>query len=211
MLQWFSARPVVNKLAYYCYAALIPQQFLAFVLLPLLGRIERAQTLMLAVALGLLVTHGLGYFVPAVGAYPYYDITPAEHPGVSLYLGGSCAPEVAALRSGELIDLTQRRLVGLMAFPSFHAMSAVLVAWAFWSVPYLRWPALMLNVGMVLATPLHGSHYMCETVAGVLLAYPCLMLARRLLRPAGRIFASHSMADADIVWTPAPRRWFQSA
>ncbi len=36
-----------------------------------------------------------------------------------------------------------------------------------WSNRYLRWPALLLNMAVLLATPVDGGHHMTDALAGV--------------------------------------------
>jgi membrane-associated phospholipid phosphatase len=60
---------------------------------------------------------------------------------------------------------------GLISFPSYHAATALLYIWAAWRTPVLKWIVLLLNIAMLLATPLHGSHYFVDVIAGAVVAF----------------------------------------
>jgi hypothetical protein len=181
MLQWFEAHPALADLLAPCYLAFLPQQPIIVVALVLAARCREAQVIFLAALVGLALTHAIAFFLPASGAYGYYGILPAQHPSIGLVSAGLTVPEHAMVRAGALVDFDHLVPLGLITFPSYHALLAVVFAWGWWSVPYLRWPGLALNVGMLIATPLHGSHHVIDVVAGVALAVGCLAAASRML------------------------------
>jgi uncharacterized membrane protein len=49
---------------------------------------------------------------------------------------------------------------------------------ALWPVRYLRWAAVILNTAMLIATPIDGSHYFSDVLAGVVLAALSLLIAQ---------------------------------
>ena len=84
------------------------------------------------------------------------------------------------LRAGGLRALDLARLGGIITFPSFHAAASILAIWGFWSVWWLRPGALMVYVGMLLATPLMGGHYFVDIIAGIGVAAIAIAAAKRL-------------------------------
>ncbi len=102
--------------------------------------------------------------MPAVSPLIYLGITAADHPHITLAVPMEFADQFQALRGGtmRLIDLGGTQ--GLVTFPSFHTVCAVLLTLAFWQVPYVRWPALALNGLMLLAIRIEGSHYPVDIV-----------------------------------------------
>jgi membrane-associated phospholipid phosphatase len=67
-------------------------------------------------------------------------------------------------------DPTPSFAVGLISFPSFHSATAAIYAWATWRTPVVRWIGLALNLLMLIATPIHGSHYLVDVLAGLAVA-----------------------------------------
>ncbi len=99
----------------------------------------------------------------------------------------------ARLRAGagaEMRTLDLLSLAGIVYFPSFHAGSAILYAWAFWPIRWMRPIALFANGAMIAATPVHGAHYFIDIVAGIALAVLSIVAAKAM----GRWLATHSAA-----------------
>jgi membrane-associated phospholipid phosphatase len=86
---------------------------------------------------------------------------------------------------------------GIITFPSLHAALAIIMIVAFWPVPVARWIGAVINSLMLAATPINGSHYFIDIVAGVAIAILCLIAARAL---AIRLAAHTAPAKA----APAP-------
>ena len=89
-------------------------------------------------------------------------------------------------------------LGGIVTFPSFHAASAVLYAWALWPVRWMR-PIVVLAFGaMLAATPINGGHYLIDIIAGTAIAVLAIVAARR----AGRVIAKWQVRGAGGVLVP---------
>jgi membrane-associated phospholipid phosphatase len=68
---------------------------------------------------------------------------------------------------------------------------------ALWPVPVLRWLFLALNVAMLVATPIDGSHYFIDVFAGVALAALCLVAAQAIAARVGGGSKSRATEPAD--------------
>jgi membrane-associated phospholipid phosphatase len=51
---------------------------------------------------------------------------------------------------------------------------------AIWPVAVLRWVFVALNTMMLIATPIDGSHYLIDVLAGIALALFCLIAAQAI-------------------------------
>jgi hypothetical protein len=144
------------------YVSMQPQYFVAAAALAVARRSKRLHGLVLATGIALAATLAIFVFMPAL-----------SHPG-----GGWVAP-LDYMRGPGDHAISFDDLNGIVAFRSFHAASACLFIWAFWAIPYLRWPALALNLLLIAATPVDGLHYAVDTVAGAALAIAVLVLVGR--------------------------------
>ena len=68
----------------------------------------------------------------------------------------------------------------LITFPSFHACCGILYLWALWRTAYIRWVSLLLNFLLIAATPIIGSHYFVDVIAGIFLTMACLWAVKLL-------------------------------
>ena len=57
-------------------------------------------------------------------------------------------------------------LQGLVSAPSFHTAAAVIFIVIAWQTKYLRWPLILMNGAMLLSTPIEGTHYLSDMIAG---------------------------------------------
>jgi hypothetical protein len=201
MLGWFNANPAVSDLLAACHQAFLPQLPIVLIVMVLAARVREAQVALLAGMIGLLITLAMALFMPVHGAYSFFGLTTAQHPNIELVSAALTVPEHALVRAGTVIDLDVRGLMGHITFPSFHALLAVVSGWAWWFVPYLRWPGMALSAGMLAATPLHGSHYLVDVIVGVALAVVSIVVASRLLArfDTGRQAIRYRECD----WVPA--------
>jgi membrane-associated phospholipid phosphatase len=124
--------------------------------------------------------------VPAAGPWLFHTPDPSIAGGF-LPASSTSWPVFLGLRDGTLHTLHGLRSEGIITFPSLHAGLAVLFAVALWRLRGLRWAALLLNILMLVATPLCGSHYLVDVIAGGALAALCWIAAVSLAareRPA---------------------------
>jgi membrane-associated phospholipid phosphatase len=74
-------------------------------------------------------------------------------------------------------------LDGLVSFPSFHVMGAILVTWAFRRRGWILIPLMMLNTGLVISTVITGEHYVVDVLATIPLFAASLAAYRWWGRP----------------------------
>jgi hypothetical protein len=194
MLQWANEHPVVTALAYGIYMSAGFQSIMAPILLAGLGRYRALQVTTIALLLTLIVTYGTAWLLPALGTYEFYGIDPSQHPNIAVRVASLHVPEIMGMRDGSILNISRLAPTGLITFPSFHAANAVLLAWALWHVSYLRYPGLILIGLMLLATPLHGSHFLVDVLAGVLNATLAIATASILLRSLQRLWQQSGRA-----------------
>jgi len=143
-----------------------------------------------------LVTLVLFAFLPAKGPLAHLWHGPLPYVPVSALYQADLIP---ALRNhaGSPIDLGALR--GLVAAPSFHAASAVLYVFAAWPVKHLRWPFAMMNSAMLLATPVEGTHYLVDLIAGAAVA--CFVLVSTITVMAKMQRQSTKESKSTCWWT----------
>jgi membrane-associated phospholipid phosphatase len=172
------------------------------------GRYHRLQEFTMAFALALIVTTTVSGLVPAVGAYEQVGI---HMPALADLAARPFLDETRSLfdqvRDGTLRQLNILGLAGLVTFPSFHAASAVLYAWALWPVRWIRPFVILANGAMLASTPIDGGHYFIDLAAGMAVAAGAIVAARavshRLARHRGSTrMPSRMNAPAAIACQP---------
>jgi hypothetical protein len=186
LLAFMHRWPGFFSLMHVVYPTLSLQMAGAVLLLGFTGRQSWLRTYMLAFIFAALITIAISSFVPAEGAWLYYGITddasamPVSHTSWPVFFG---------LRDGSLRLLTGVGTEGVITFPSLHAALAVILVAALWPVPVARWVAVTINSLMLVATPIDGSHYFVDILAGIGIAAfsfaaALALMARLTSRPA---------------------------
>jgi hypothetical protein len=115
------------------------------------------------------------FVTPWHGAVPYMPLSGFYQDQVTL-----------ALRHHQIAAIDLGALHGVVCAPSFHAASAVIYMAIAWRVPPLRWPVIALNVVMLLATPVEGTHYLADILIGMMVALVAVWMTPALLKLATR-------------------------
>jgi membrane-associated phospholipid phosphatase len=143
------------------------------------GRFVRLQQFVMAAVLTVSVSVAISAALPAIGTYQELGL-PADT-GTFRASGYLVQLDILPfVRDGTLRLLDLSHLGGIITFPSVHAAIAALAIWGLWGVWWLRPLALILNGGMLLATPLVGGHYFVDVLAGVGLAALSIAAAKAL-------------------------------
>ncbi len=162
-VRWAADRPTIAWLLRVVYFSLIPQTILAIAWLGLSNRRGNLNTFLVRFMLGGLITAVGFYLWPAAGTYGAVHNLP-----VPTYCQ-MCLEHLEALRSGSQTVITWREAEGLITFPSFHTIWAVLLAAAFYRTR-LFWPLALLNFLVVVSTITSGMHYFVDVLAGLLIS-----------------------------------------
>lgn len=167
-------RPWLSGIAGLAYRSIFLTPLVVVATLAWSGRTAEATQFIALFALALAIALLCFHFWPARSALAHFIGTDAD------YLPATGIEHVAViegLRSGAVTAVDPGKIVGLITFPSFHAVSAVLFTWAGWPVRGLRAPLLVVNGTMLLATPVEGTHYLIDVIAGIGLAFAVIAFA----------------------------------
>jgi hypothetical protein len=66
-----------------------------------------------------------------------------------------------------------------------HAALGLLFIFALWPVRYIGWISVLLNLTMIAATPVDGSHYFSDVVAGLTIAALSWIAVRHIVSQIG--------------------------
>ncbi|HST37298.1 MAG TPA: phosphatase PAP2 family protein [Allosphingosinicella sp.] len=179
-VQWADGHPLLLRAMSFSYGNLTGYTCLLFLLLAL-GRnpAQRCREL-IALFLGTaLFCTGVGAFFPAVAAMAYYRPSPELFTYVGPQTGSYHLAVLEALRNdpAHLFDLSN--MPGLVTFPSFHTAMGVIAIYCARGTHWLFWPMLALNLVMIASTPVLGSHYGIDILAGAATALGAIALHRR--------------------------------
>jgi hypothetical protein len=165
--RWHSLDVVLN----YSYSFLDWFVILAIVLPILTGQKEAAERFLLANCVAFLLSLPLFTLFPAIGPWAGYHFTANQEQQF-------CEASIRALH-GINTGKNVASGFGVVSFPSFHVIWAVLSASALQPFRWLRLAAIVLAALIVLSTVTTGWHYAVDCLGGILIAAISLNLARR--------------------------------
>jgi membrane-associated phospholipid phosphatase len=183
----------LQKVLGFAYDSLLAQTLLLFIATAAVRRVDRLQSYITAFVIAVMATAVIASFLPAANAVIYVDKVPTD---VSILPDGrhSYFPTLEGLRAGTLRSINLNAMEGLISFPSFHTTAAILLVWALWPIPVLRFFLLPLNFLLIASTPLCGAHYVIDIIGGAAVAFAAILVTWRLTRSPR---TSKSLADRE--------------
>jgi hypothetical protein len=142
----------------------------AFLVPALAGRAVAARTFLLANVIAFAISIPVFTMWPAIG--PWYAFHSAASPS---QLG--LQTEILGLHNGTSQTL---HLAGIVCFPSFHVIWAILAAWSLSTFRSMRIPAAILCTLIICSTLTTGWHYFCDVLSGCIIGVIALLAARAL-------------------------------
>lgn len=170
---WCDSMPQLKWVLTIAYNSMILQTALVVIVLGFSERRIDLENFVMQFMATTLVTAVCFALLPAESTCGTYGFTPTD--AQQLFLN-----DLHAIRSGQQTVISLSNAQGLITIPSYHTTWAILLAWALRNVAWLRYPILLLNVAVVVATMALGWHYFIDIVTGALLAAAGIGLTARL-------------------------------
>ncbi|HYI41871.1 MAG TPA: phosphatase PAP2 family protein [Allosphingosinicella sp.] len=170
VVAWLETQPRLARILGATYGSFMPQLLLLPVLLCVSGRVARGYGMVLGYLLLGIFGSVICAFFPSEGAYVHYGLAASDFSGVNPKMGYLFLDSFHAVRDDPYFTLELGNAAGIVTFPSGHAGAAILCAWAAWGWRWMRWPFLVLNLGMYLSALSHGAHYLIDVAGGTAVA-----------------------------------------
>jgi PAP2 superfamily len=120
----------------------------------------------------LIVTTIVSAMLPAIGPYVHYF----GHPTADIVA-------LTSLRAGGAQTFAIDRMQGIITFPSFHTILAIVFIYVHRPPSRSFVPVAILNVLMLLGIPSEGHHYLIDMISGAVVAAICIAVVRAAMRP----------------------------
>jgi membrane-associated phospholipid phosphatase len=182
-LAFMNARPLVHAITAVAYGSFVIQTTAVVIALGIAGRALHLRIFVLAFISITLVIIAVSTIIPAQGVWGYWRLSLSDTPTILPTTRDLPLPIFFGLRDGTYRQLIAENAAGVISFPSLHAALGLLFIFALWPVNYIRWIALSLNLLMIAATPVEGSHYLSDVIAGLIVAAVSWLAVKRVLFP----------------------------
>jgi len=184
LMNFAAHHTTLNALLKLSYVSVMPQIMLLVFILGWSGRAADLYGLCLAIAAGALICVFVWALFPSFGAFSVFDLSPSTAAKLGLALDGNYSRDLVALLKNGPGVITPLELRGVVGFPSFHTVQALVIVWYARKLPLLRWVALVLNIAVLISTPIQGGHHLIDVFGGGIVALAAIALAGRIVRAA---------------------------
>jgi hypothetical protein len=202
MVAWLQDHPAIGQLLHVAYGISLPQVPAILLLLAITGRTARLDRFTLSFMIGATLTVGFWIAFRSFGAYHYFFALGEAVPPTGLGVNIPYAAHMSAWHAGNFVPLRLADMQGLIAFPSFHTVLAVISMLALLEFRFLGFLGVIINVLVILSVPAQGGHHLVDVFAGILVAAVAWYLAGRIVE-AGKRSAQPAMIREPARFIPS--------
>jgi hypothetical protein len=170
MMGFAAAHPLFNSVLLLAYRSVLPQVAILVICLGWRTRRDEIESFCLALAMGAFLTVGFWTMFPSFGAFSVHGLPADIENRLTLALDSHYAHQLVTLLADGPGQITPSELKGLIGFPSFHIVLAILVTWYARTWKAAFWPLATINLLVLVATPIQGGHHVIDVVGGVAVA-----------------------------------------
>lgn len=152
------------------YKTSLWQCALLLIVLGLFGKVQQVSRLSLAFILSGILCIELWAMFPSSTPAAFQPLAADVLSILHLTVDPAYGAKLVALSKTGSTFITPLNMLGMVGFPSFHTVMAVLFLYYAWSLKYLRVPAVVLSGLMLPAILLHGAHNLVDVFGGLAVA-----------------------------------------
>lgn len=182
LIAWLADYPVAARSLGYIYHSSLIQILLTIVLLSALSRTLDLHRFLAVGIITLIIAVAVWWIAPSVGPSAFQEIPEAHRLATGLYYSPAYGDYLRSLAEVGPPVISPEIITGVVAFPSYHMVMALLVVW-FTRGTWAFLPAAAVNTAMVPATLSHGGHHLIDLIGGLLVFAIGVWIGNRLIRP----------------------------
>jgi hypothetical protein len=177
---------VVTALLKYAYLSVIPQTLVLIFLLGWKKQLDEIYGFCFALSLGAAITLAVWALFPSFGAFSVFHLPDKVASSLGLALNTDYGANLTRMLQNGPGHISPADLRGIIGFPSYHTLQAVMLAWYARRIPFFRWPLFGLNAAVLIAVPVHGGHHLVDLFGGLVVSGAAILIARAIVAYAQR-------------------------
>lgn len=178
-----SRHPVMAHALAAFYNSTVPVVIITAFALSIVGTKDRTWELVYAYSAGIIICSLIFAAFPAIGTFAFAGINPETAPGLPVSAGRFHLKAVEYYRYGSAPVVDIAKFNGVVTFPSFHTIMAIIVAYALRGFGALSYAAALWSALVIVSTVPIGGHFVIDIIGGGSLRLALLLLAKTLARP----------------------------
>jgi membrane-associated phospholipid phosphatase len=175
---WVGTVPLLPEAMYVAYNSCLIQFLIVFLACAVTLDRENAAQLCSLLVLTLVPTIVVATMWPALGSCVYHEPVAEPFSHLNPLACREYLPHVESLRNGTFKTFDVTQTMGIVTFPSFHTVMAIIATYA---VRHYRWlfvPFVLLNTVNILSTVPLGGHYFVDVLGGAAIALSAIAIVR---------------------------------
>lgn len=175
---WVGTQPYMPEAMFYAYNSCAKQFLVIFLVSALFLDRENVAQFCALLVLTIVPTIIIASLWPALGSCIYHQPTAQPFAHLDPLACREYLPHVESLRAGtfEVFDLRQSK--GLLTFPSYHTVMAIIATYAVRKYIWLLVPFALLNAVNIVSTIPFGGHYFVDVLGGAAIAFSAIAIVR---------------------------------
>jgi hypothetical protein len=174
------AHPSLMNVLYFCYDSFIFQSLFFTVLFAASDRKDRLQEMFWGMMIALFLTTAVFAVLPTLGAFSVFGL--AHRVDINLHGADGYLNDLEAIRSKTHLHFVMGKMCGIINFPSYHTVLAIIFSYCFRRSGVVGWVVCLLNLGMLIAIPVVGGHYLVDIISGAVIAVLSIVVVRQAMR-----------------------------
>jgi len=178
-LQWIDQRLLLAEVFRHAYATMALQMVAPILILGFAEHEQELRSYLVALPLALILTIAVAAFAPSTGS-----VWLTEHLNLNVlhFTGQTPVDQLRRLREAGPLVIGNEGLGGLLAFPSFHVASTMVVTLSLRAIRPAFFGLLSINALLIIGTITEGGHYAVDSIGGIATAFAAYSLAEKILR-----------------------------
>jgi hypothetical protein len=177
---------LLTALLGFAYLSVTPQTAAMLLTLGWRRQCDDIYGLCLAIAIGGLICVSVWAIHPSFGAFSVFDLPQWAAAKLGLALDGDYGRDLVLLLKNGPGHISPTEIRGIVGFPSYHTVQALVLIWYARGIPIVRWISLALNIAVIAATPIHGGHHLIDIFGGAAVAIAAIVLSHWIFQLTSR-------------------------
>ncbi|MER9373199.1 phosphatase PAP2 family protein [Mesorhizobium sp. M0491] len=183
---WISRYPRLSDILRQVYTLTLAQILFAFLFLGMANDRRRLHAAALATVFGSLATIFCWALFPSSGASAYWTLAPEIDRIVRPVVNSAYGSELNRLLVEGVTDISELQVTGLVGFPSFHTVMALMSLIAIWPYRLARLALILVNTALLPAILIHGGHNLMDVLGGTVITVISWWLGLRVFEAQDR-------------------------
>lgn len=173
---WISQYPLLSDALRLIYTLTLAQILFVFLFLGMANDRRQLHSAMLATVFAALAAIFCWALFPSSGASAYWTLDLEIDRIVRPVVNSAYGAELNRLLVDGIKDISAIQVTGLIGFPSFHTVMALMSLIAIWPYSFARFALILVNTALLPAILIHGGHNLMDVFGGTVITVACWRL-----------------------------------